>query len=333
MSDEAIVYVASDGTIIYRASGIGGCIKSLIAARLDYDPMPVSEKMRALFRSGHEAEEEAVAWLEGQGVAVLGRQSEARLPITGRVSVLGHIDGLVAGGRDSLDGPLTTVQGGMEARLPHRWIAEIKSQSNAEWLKRKNGNRSRLQDRYDWQASMYMFALDLPLVWYWWNRDAKQMDSELVILPPVSMIAIRTRVLEVEHAARSGVVSRSCDNTMYPCPYFYLHDEEDEQKRIVQWDEEGNLEPINDKVIEVFAKSYKRSALEEDVARKRKDVVRKALRDSFEGRTVRTENGWKVTFFDSSRVVEITKPEPTPFAQESTWENIRVTPPKGWDDG
>lgn len=292
---EGGIVQVSPNRIVYRASAIGGCVKALLAARLEYEPAPVPEKTRGLFASGHEAEIRAKKKLAGRGEGLSREQMEVELVISKRVVIVGHLDGLRG-----------------------RTICEIKSQSLEEWDKRKRGERGWLRDRYDWQISSYMHALEMPAIIYWFNRDTGELDEEELLFPPISLKEIRARVLTIEKLAIAGVVDAPCVPS-FPCPYFYLHDEDEE--------EYGGEEA---QVVRVLAESYVRSSREEKAAAERKAVVRDALIGRM-GESKVTVDGWKVTRFESGRVTETTRQPVSEFGQESTWEGIRVTPPKEWE--
>src|SRR4051794_19617083 len=80
--------------IIYRMSQLGSCLKSLVATRLGYDPLPVPEKMQVLFDEGTRLEDIVIQRLDGEyRWNIYDQQCEVNLPVTEKILLQGHIDG------------------------------------------------------------------------------------------------------------------------------------------------------------------------------------------------------------------------------------------------
>lgn len=298
--DGASVQVAPDGTVIYRASALGSCTKELVALRMGYDEAPLPEKVAALFRSGHEAEERV-----HERMPLIARQSEVELVVTSKIRVVGHVDGI----SDSVD--------------------EVKSQSKDEWERfEKDGWETGWFPKYKWQASVYMHATGLPLRLIRIMRPPKELQddpqawaeapikTQVYFDPWYSLTEIRSRVLTVESQAAGGVLPVACDSLHYPCPVFYLHDDASDVE-------------FGDEAVEVLAKQYQNAKLVEKIAKQKADETKVALRTK--GTKMRTESGIKVTFFETGRLNDPVKRQPDEFWLENTWEQIRVTIPKERD--
>lgn len=267
MSDAPYVMYTGE-RVEYRASSLGGCDMALLAARLGYDAVPVKEgaKILEVFEAGKRIEDEVLDRI-GLLAPVTGRQLEVVLPITKRIYVLGHIDGL-----DTDDS-----------------ILEVKSQSQEEWDRfEKEGWESGFFPRYKWQLSAYMHALGQPLTLLRALRDSDgqwtgRIEDEVVEEPFYSVAEIRARVLKIEAAAATGVLNAECINS-YPCPYFYLHDEIDR-------------ELISDEGVDVLAREYADASRDENIAKGRKAEARRALRAAVEKDKYQTSSGVKVSFY------------------------------------
>ena len=144
MSDDRANVYEEEGTVIYRASGLGSCTKMLVAQRLGYRPMATPQRAQGWFDRGvrHEAACIAVMESEGWELADTGEaQSEINLKI-GNSIVRGHKDGR---GKHPDFGNKRFV---IEAKSPKSWqmfVDELYSPSP-----------SFLVEKYKWQISAYM---------------------------------------------------------------------------------------------------------------------------------------------------------------------------------
>jgi hypothetical protein len=246
---------------------------ALLAARLGYEVVPIREdaKIMQVFAAGHRIEEEVLARFP----TVEQRQMEVYLPITGRISVVGHIDGF-----DTVDGTLI----------------EVKSQNQEEWdrFERHHWDAG-LFLKYKWQASVYMHGHKgvfhhhpLKLVRALRDKNGDwtgEMKVSHVDKPFYSVDQIRERILQIEAVAATGVLAAECNNS-FPCPYFYLHEEIDR-------------ELIDDETVEALAREYAEAGSEETVAKGKKANARKALRVAVDGNKYRTSTGVRITFYEA----------------------------------
>ena len=280
MSDDPNVY-ERDGRVYYRASALGGCLKSLALARQGYDPMPPTAASLELFAGGHEAEKK---YLESNRY-IQDTQRVIKLQVAGKLWVVGHIDG-----------------------TQHDRIIEIKSQSDEEFAK-PSIRDSFLWHKYSYQFSAYMLALDMPLWCIRVRRSDREVNREEFYDPPVDLAAIRTRLFNVERLAlKEELAKEQCDVVSYPCPFFYTH--EDEARELV--DDDAAL---------VLAKEVVRAGKAAKIESEKASVARKALLTWMGDKSkVELGEGWKVTTYETkggerkftvkpSRGVRVTPPK------------------------
>lgn len=288
---------------------------ALLAARLGYDAVPVKADapIMRVFAAGHRIENEVLKqeWLAER---IEDRQFEVRLPVTGRIHVVGHIDG-----HDVADDTLI----------------EVKSQNEEEWDRfSRDGWEAGFFPKYKWQTSVYMHAtgLSLKLIRALRDKDGDWTGDTQVsyISEPFYTIAdIRTRVLKVEAAAATGVLNAECTPS-FPCPYFYLHDEVDR-------------ELITDDGVDILAREYAEASRDENIAKGRKSEARRGLRTAIDKDKCVTTSGVKVSFYtaanppklDREMLSEVLVPigrDIDEFMVQGKSERIKVTLPKDKDE-
>lgn len=260
MSDKPIAY-EEDGHVYYRASAIGGCLVALAAARQQLEPKPnQDQKMQEIFDAGHKAEDAFNLLFPD---TLKERQMEVRLDITGRISVVGHLDGL-HGER----------------------IGEVKSQSDDEYdsWRPSHWTDHPLWVKYSWQTSSYMLALDRELSLFRVRRSNPEDFSIWVVERPFhSLDEIRERVLEAEALAREDTLL--CTGPFsYPCPYHYLHQE------CPICDDEELLQAVCD--YDISGQNIKAQQEIKDRARK---VIEGYLLDKGEEGKLMTSTGYKLS--------------------------------------
>lgn len=286
---------------------------ALLAARLGYDaiPLKVDSPIMKAFDRGNRIEEEVMAKMVG----VTERQQEIYLDITGRLKVVGHIDGY---------------------HKQSETVIEVKSQRKEPWdLFESYRWNAGLFPKYKWQVSCYMHAYQAPLrlirVLVDENGEKVKEDHSFVDEPFYSIAEIRARMLRVEATAATGVLAAECTPS-FPCPYFYLHDEIDR-------------ELIDDEAVDALAREYEDARADEKAAGGRKDAVRRALREAVEQDRYRTTSGVRVTFYQSKNPPRLEKDLLIPFLEkhgmsfgdfttQGESERLRITLPKedGRDD-
>lgn len=184
-----------NGTVIYRASSLGSCIRSLTAARCGEPATPPNAGLRAAMDASSEAEDLAIQEFEKvTGGTVIWQQKKVELCLPANLPVIlirGHIDGLWQQEDD---------------------IIEIKSLSarNFEIYNRRGlEGLGWLGEKYKWQAAVYGFATQrlVRMVVYNKGHDP-QSDEPCIIIDPampadsfVPLEGIRDRILAVEQFA------------------------------------------------------------------------------------------------------------------------------------
>lgn len=270
MSEAAIVEVVGD-RVVYRASALGGCQKALIAARVGFDALEPKVKP-AFFEAGNKAEDDWFAAAAKTGRTFTGQQMEVTLQLTGNIAVVGHIDGLEIGKDRRGD-----------------WTIEVKSMSGNEWAKVNWQNvwaHPGLVQKYKWQMSVYILAREgRPLNAVFYNRDTGETKEFLVKEPWYTVDDVRARVLAIEVAAREADLPQLCDIPSYPCPYFYLH-------------EDQLPEELVGPELQALAGQYYDAQQKEKVAKAVKDQTKLSLMKNLG--VGKYESGeWKVTVYEA----------------------------------
>jgi hypothetical protein len=316
MSDAPYVMVTDDGRVEYRASALGGCDLALLAARLGYDAIPVKEdaKILQVFAAGKRIEDEVLT-SEGFVDRVTYQQARVVLPVTKKIVVVGHVDGYDKGD----------------------WsIYEVKSQNKEEWDRfNREGWESGFFPKYKWQVSAYMHATLMPLKLVRALRDNEgnwtgEIDVSVVDEPFYTIPEIRARVLRVEAASATGVLSAECTPS-FPCPYFYLHEEIDR-------------ELVSDESVDALAREYAEAQRDERIAEGRKQNARRGLREAVEKDKYVTSSGVRVSFYQAKNPPKLDREMLEEFLTEhdrkfdefvttSMGERVRVTLPKEDEDG
>lgn len=176
-----------NGQPVYRASSFGGCLRSLVAARLDERPFPPSARLQAAMDASSEAERKALdAFIaeRTKTATVIWQQKRVELPFEG-ASIVGHIDGL---------------------HQEEDTILEVKSFGATLFDAYDRGGLDALGSlgiTYRWQAAIYGHALERPVRFLIFNK----VSGELIVEPPVGAADlvplgdIQNRLLAVEDFA------------------------------------------------------------------------------------------------------------------------------------
>lgn len=296
--DGRTVSVDENGVVSYRASALGGdCTRALVYGRLGYDERPWPKDMQDRADEGHAHEELVLAKMAAEGWTIWDRQLEVVLMVSGKIRVVGHIDGK---GIDNVRLSGSYVE--MSSK-PH--IVEVKSQSKDQWNDfEARGWDSGYFPHYKWQVSCYMLATGLPLVMVRKNRNDGRIKMEWVDEPFYDLRDIRSRVLSVEVLAADGIGPDECGpGRIYPCPFFYMpgHD-----GPIATTSSRSGKVPVERRVvageeareIEHLARRYELARQNEASARMAKDESRKALEIAGEGTSgLDLDTGTRVTFW------------------------------------
>lgn len=223
--DRPARYVEGEGedqVVVYRASGLGGCMKAYVAMARGRQGQPTPEWMQEVFEEGHQAEPLIrERYMNEQDALVVGDQDEVELDlgdIYGHpVIVRGHIDGVSS-------------RGYMEPDV----LFEAKKFRESTWPKfLQSGIECNVN--YPWQVAVYMHALDLEGCEFvggrvsfdeWDNLKLEEIAVKHLAQPPFSLKAIRQRVASIEKLINAGfdVAEVPCSANVFPCPYYKLHD-------------------------------------------------------------------------------------------------------------
>lgn len=204
MSNDPIAY-ERDGRVYYRASALGGCLVALAATRQGLGEKETPGHMQEIFDRGHETED---YWMGKYGEAhqVIDRQMEVVLPVTNKISVVGHIDG-------------------RKTHLVPGRVVEFKSQSDDEYdgYSPAHWENHPLWSKYAWQVSPYMIACNAELEIIRAKRsNPDDFVIDVIERPFHSLDEIRERVLEAEAMAYEDTLI--CRGPFsYPCPYLHIH--------------------------------------------------------------------------------------------------------------
>lgn len=194
MDNRPPVYYEGD-RIVYRASAFGLPVRSLVAARLGYEPYAPPDPVREAGLEGWRLESSIK---ESLGELVSDDQREVEFH-HGLVIVRGHIDGRFPA---KLLEVKTVTQAGLEAWQARRWKA---------------------RPGWAWQVSCYCEALELgSVVMAVMARDTGEVDR-WEDAPPYQAHHIRERIDTVEHFVGLGQLPPRDDTFSGWDPWSYLH--------------------------------------------------------------------------------------------------------------
>ncbi len=254
--EQAAVYEDDDGATVYRASALGYCVGALVRARLGVTPSPPPDAMQEKFDEGHAWEQRVIVaglgvdWTQLQGKE-LGRYGQVIVdPATGLEQVETNItwgDAAKSGVKVIRCHPDAIVQHG--SRYPtvtagnlERRVVEAKFFGKDLFYEcvqgvakaEKEGRNPLLGLGYARavQASVEMHSTGLPMLYI---IGLKERDSagELMLgevwtievdEPPLGIMDLKARVLEVEGYAVRGEMPACVVPFDYPCAYWAEHD-------------------------------------------------------------------------------------------------------------
>lgn len=252
--DRGSVYVDSPGVVVYRSSGLGGCIKGLVAARKGLTPLPYSDDTLRRFADGHLHEASILREVEKQGWLISGQQKIIELPVMNGIVIRGHIDGIA-----------TDIAG--------TYVVDAKAVSKDSWTKFKESG-IRAFPQYQWQLSTYMIALGLPGMLAFKNKDSGKVLVRTYAELPFSLLDIKRRIYAVEQGAKKPIGLTPCDNNTYSwtCVWKHYHDE-----RTVNWNQvDQSANGIPDSVSNTLADlaaEYDIARANEKAEKSRKDAL------------------------------------------------------------
>lgn len=152
--------------------------------------------------------------------------------------VRGHTDGIAQAFKLKLGGEANGLN------LRDRVVVEAKAFSEGTYRKWRDaaekGGLAAVWEAfpyYGWQASVYSCATGLPVLFVIGVKDADGVVQDIVtyLVPldemPFGKGKIKARVAKIKRGVEEGRVDIACDQATYPCPVFYLHDEDHDGER------------------------------------------------------------------------------------------------------
>jgi hypothetical protein len=241
VSDNRPTRYVEDDVVVYRASGVGGCIRSMVAAAHGHKPQPHPEWFQEVLDEGNEAEPQIIAATQDwkrtgapRGLTVDGSQAEMEL-------LIGVIDGKTVIIRGHMDG-VGSVPGVPEPR----YVVEAKKFRPSTWGAASTKGAF-YTDYYAWQMSIYMLGTGKFGLWVAgeWDKETRtigRVQCHEYLEPPVPLAVIKQRVAKVERLINEGWGPDEVEcSGNYPCPFWYLHDAKEQGDWVLDTDEARDL--------------------------------------------------------------------------------------------
>lgn len=266
----------SPGVWAYRASALGSCPAALAAERAGITPaLSVYNPLKKAFARGNAAQGLVEEELVGKGWTITDQEKEIRLSIVPGIYISGHIDAV---GTNPYDFPM---------------VLEIKSfgESNlAKWSKYPGGGLEAFP-RYAWQLSCYMHAMQMPGMMIIKPANGGELRSALVETPPFSLGAIKARILKIERAVKEKRTLGCEKPLMYPCPYVFLHEDDDSDIP----------EVVEDPVLDRLATLYDSARSREKASKEEKAEILEKITEHLHGRVKVDTLEWSVGSTNGNR--------------------------------
>lgn len=322
------VYRRDDGVVIIRASAMGMCTRAMVALFQGLEKMLPPDSMQARFDDGHLHEGSTLATMEEREAVAIHPygQTVRYVVIPGKVEIHGHVDGVV------------TPLGKQPTADDIYAVAEAKAFSDGmfkDYLRK--GGPGELYG-YGMQAKIYMLALGVEDICYGVkNKNSGAVDVRWFNVDDPSLPtrgAVVGRAVEIYKAVsdeEANVYTQSCDNAMFPCPVFYIH----EQAKRVE---------VQDTVLKDLAVAYKEAQQAEVAAKAKKEAVglEIAERMSVMGEEEAEVLGWKVTAktgnssaVDWATIEVLTGKKKAEFttSKPHSKATVTITAPSNWTPG
>lgn len=215
--DRPVRYIEGD-RIIYRASGLGMCDRAIVATGQFYDPLPKPQWFQEILDEGTNAEATiSEMWGKKTGIATVESQKEVELHVWGDVWIRAHIDG--------------------EAEDDSKVLREFKKVRSSGWSGYLRQGVEWLP-YYPWQVAAVMHAGGYESCEFVGGRYYKdegkvlEVHGHILTAPPIPLLAIRKRIIRLEELIEEVAVPADvpCQINMYPCPFLYLHTEDEEKE-------------------------------------------------------------------------------------------------------
>jgi len=214
-----------DGKIIYRASSLMMCDRVFIALLENYTPAAHPDWFQKVLNEGTRMEPKIISMYEETfDTSVTGSQLPLEMEIVDGVWIRGHIDGMEQGPNGDR-------------------LFEAKKIRESMWSRFKQAGVEYIA-HYPWQVSFYMHAMEVGeavMVGGLYSPSKDQIEDLYVHTlanPPIPMKAIVKRIAYLESLVNGGkrVDDVKCNVRQFPCPFYYLHDTDDEEappKRVI----------------------------------------------------------------------------------------------------
>lgn len=218
-ADNNDVYLDND-LVVYRASGVGGCLRALWASRRGMSPTAHPDWLTEKFAEGIQAEPIILDLLTeylrkiDHDADCFDFQQTIEIPVLPNVIIRGHIDA--------------------KARLHERTkLIEVKALAESTYERLVSAiDDEEFEDafpKYAYQLSCYMQALDLEGLLVIGVKDENgnvaRIDLRDFAEPPVPMRRIKKRVIDLERMAQDMSMP-ACNIDLFPCQFYYLHDDD-----------------------------------------------------------------------------------------------------------
>jgi hypothetical protein len=236
-------YVEEDGRVIYRASGLGMCDKMFVALSMGYDPRAYPAWFQEVLDEG--TENEAVIrgmWEAKESIVVTDIGYVTEMEVLDGIWIRGSIDGLYHAGQSDIR------------------LQEYKKIRDSGWL-RYQQTGVEFQANYPMQTAFYMHSLSeefgsevsMDFVGGHYVQDEKTEEWSITevfdhryLTPPVPLIGIKKRIAKLERLINEteAIGDIACNISMFPCPVYYLHDEDADEPPVRPGDDV--LKPLLD---------------------------------------------------------------------------------------
>lgn len=220
MGDNRSAVYEEDGITVYRVSSLGTCIRALWAYKQGLEPANTPEWLQEKFEQGNVAEPIIIDMIEKQYGGVVSHKQDLVEIAIGRTAIIrGHPDGIY-----------TQILNGLEIE-GSKAVLECKALAKGTYEKFKRAIENDILTSefpyYAAQISILMEYYGLPALFAIGikNDDGVVESIETFVLeePPISLKEIKLKIIKLERMKEMP----ECDISVYPCPFYILHDEKD----------------------------------------------------------------------------------------------------------
>lgn len=229
MADNRPNRYVENGHVIYRASGLGSCVKSLVALGMGMTPSDHPAWLYEKFQQGIDGEPVVIDMLKSNWRIMDEREGHyynwddgqlyVEVPVGQHVTIRGHADGIGT----CYKAPVLEL-GESEWVTGDKRVIEVKcvSEDYARVI------LDTLPPLYEVQVSVYggFFKLPVMLALGIKDNDGKVVNvvTQMWDEPPMSMSQVKQRVMFIEQCIAEGELPE-CSHKQYPCPFQFLCDD------------------------------------------------------------------------------------------------------------